>query len=414
MLWTAVANALTFALLHKAAALLRWLLVTDCEYVGESRVDKRQISKVLRRVRHDTCFQFASQTYGRKTIPNGPVLCLRAVTDDVDDVNHADSDSDSDSEDGSDPMALTSGAVEAGLHHSALDCMRAQASRLYVVRVELRLMTGAEHGRYLAVTVYRLRGCGPLVEPMTTARRDVPPPDNRVTVLRRVKDDYTSRCEIARPRLCPTLPESLDAAKRIIRLWLADDRQGRFILYGVPGCGKSMTGRILAQALGAVLVTNFNPSRKDELFDTVISQAEPQRYAPLVIVVNEYDQILQGIRRRHESGSGDGTVPDARVEMWDKTSHNNALDDLMMLPDVLVLLTSNWSVSQFDEFDAWDASFMRPGRITARVTMGPAHDQDALSLSGPSTPSVGSPPPSVKPIHVKTSATHTTASRRWR
>jgi len=64
---------------------------------------------------------------------------------------------------------------------------------------------------------------------------------------------YSCRKESAEPIKCPTLEASKELAGDMYKAWMDNGKEGRFIISGPPGCGKSISARIFAHKIHGVL-----------------------------------------------------------------------------------------------------------------------------------------------------------------
>ena len=128
-------------------------------------------------------------------------------------------------------------------------------------------------------------------------------------------------------------------------------------LSGDPGCGKSMIGILLAKELEGSLVRTFSPIDPGDNIENLYSIIEPTEDKPLIIVLDEFDIILDKI---HHGVQPHKTIP---IQIRDKVTWNQFLDDinLGLYPNVIVILTSNISPGTVKTI--FDPSYIRPGRI---------------------------------------------------
>ncbi|PNH04430.1 putative 26S protease subunit rpt4 [Tetrabaena socialis] len=137
------------------------------------------------------------------------------------------------------------------------------------------------------------------------------------------------------------------------------DGQGRFLLQGEPGCGKSTAARLFAQKLGdCCLYPTFNPTSPGE------SLAELLRYVKrsqkVIVVMEEFDVVLRRVLRE-----GKQAHKNFRVEVADKATWNNMMDMLQFQTRMGIILTTNRTDDEIAALnEEMGGSILRPGRIT--------------------------------------------------
>ncbi len=129
---------------------------------------------------------------------------------------------------------------------------------------------------------------------------------------------------------------------------------------GVPCSGKSSVGYLLAKQLGAAYCHSFNPSDPGDTLSYVVSRirrddAEYSIVSPIIIVLEEIDVILHKIH--HNTLELNNRIP---TSVKDKSSWASFLDDMILYPNMILILTSNKSK---EEIDAMDSAYLRKGRI---------------------------------------------------
>jgi hypothetical protein len=137
------------------------------------------------------------------------------------------------------------------------------------------------------------------------------------------------------------------------------------LLTGKPGAGKSSIPLILANELlkekeEVYFVDNFNPTSPGDSFDKLYSHIEPTKDKPMIVVLEEVDNIV----RRLKEG-----IPSHKVSpilIQDKPSWNSFFDNFGKgrYRHVYFIMTSNKSQEWFDEEDP---SYCRKGRCDLRV-----------------------------------------------
>ncbi|PNH00359.1 hypothetical protein TSOC_013823 [Tetrabaena socialis] len=170
--------------------------------------------------------------------------------------------------------------------------------------------------------------------------------------------DYVQTRELACPMGCPSRPASEEAAERMLSAWRRDG-QGRFLLQGEPGCGKSTAARLFAQKLGdCCLYPMFNPTSPGE------SLAELLRYVKrsqkVIVVMEEFDVVLRRVLRE-----GKQAHKNFRVEVADKATWNNMMDMMQFQTRMGMILTTNRTDDEIAALnEEMGGSILRPGRVT--------------------------------------------------
>ncbi len=113
------------------------------------------------------------------------------------------------------------------------------------------------------------------------------------------------------------------------------------IVMGKPGIGKSTIGYLVTLALGQekgvrpVLVANLDLTTRGLLYDDVV-RPKPSREAPVVLMLDEYDQTVRHAERVDKSGKGESV---SHAES--KASLTGLLDRLAISDYVIVIATTN-------------------------------------------------------------------------
>jgi hypothetical protein len=151
----------------------------------------------------------------------------------------------------------------------------------------------------------------------------------------------------------------------IIEKFIFMDRKNITIfLYGETGSGKTILTYLLANKLlenkeiSKIYYTNgFNPTDYGDSFINLYNKISPTKSSPLIIVLEEIDQILNVV---HESKLKKRSQNMPMV--YDKTGWSKFLDsfDHGFYPNVILIMTSNKSI---DKINNMDPSYLRPGRI---------------------------------------------------
>ena len=133
------------------------------------------------------------------------------------------------------------------------------------------------------------------------------------------------------------------------------------LLYGRPGCGKSVIPLLLAKKLGAYYVDTFNPTTPGDTLLNLISKVNPTPSRKVIIVLEEIDILLNMVHNKQIISH-----KDVCTLVFDKGSWNSFLDifDRKRIRNVILIMTSNKDPSFFDELDP---SYIREGRVNHKI-----------------------------------------------
>lgn len=189
----------------------------------------------------------------------------------------------------------------------------------------------------------------------------------------------------------------------IIDSYVKSGRTGiAIVISGPPGCGKSMLGKLLAAEI------TQSPRLRDpsvtqvtfaNAFDWYVNNALCRGYfeglesrpdhGVNIVQCDEFDSMMHTIHANTTGDSpqqgqpGDKKRSNANDVTATKAVWNTFMDGLAdgMLRGYIMIFTTN---SDFAEFDALDASYLRPGRITHRIRMSTPHGACTTAAGGPS------------------------------
>lgn len=145
-----------------------------------------------------------------------------------------------------------------------------------------------------------------------------------------------------------------NCASSIIEQYNNNNNNGHIcLLYGEPGVGKSTTARIIAQKLGSILYSDYNPAKtKYNLFQVVHQYAHLNK--PFVIVMEECDIILENIYN---------SKCEEKAEITDKISWNGILDKIKRRKNIILILTTNKPYKKLIDICKGDKSLLRKHRV---------------------------------------------------
>lgn len=166
--------------------------------------------------------------------------------------------------------------------------------------------------------------------------------------------------EITAPTFDPT-PKQLEIIDKI-KSHYKSNNNSIVLLTGDTNTGKSMLGLLLCKYMmkdypETHLIDTFNPSCPGDAFSKLYIRISPSASKPLVIVLDEIDVLIQ---RMH-----DGVIENHKnleVQIRTKADWNQFLDrfDRKMYPYCIIIMTSNWKLSDFDNLDK---AYFRENRI---------------------------------------------------
>lgn len=140
------------------------------------------------------------------------------------------------------------------------------------------------------------------------------------------------------------------------------------LLSGKAGIGKSnipllMIKNMLDTKKGASLVDSFNPTDPNDIFSTMYRRINPTPEEPLIIVLEEVDNIILKIHqneiKRHNH---------LHIQITCKTDWNTWLDrfDKKYYKNIIVIMTTNKTIEWFDDLDP---SYLRDGRVNLKIAI---------------------------------------------
>ena len=138
------------------------------------------------------------------------------------------------------------------------------------------------------------------------------------------------------------------------------------LLYGEPGTMKSMTAQYLCKKMletskEVCFVDSFNPFEQGDNFASLYTRVNPSSDRPLIIILEEIDC---NISKMHSGLIQINKYIPTQIKT--KTDWNGFLDkfDRGLYPNVIIIMTTNKSISYFDELDP---SYLRKGRVDLKI-----------------------------------------------
>ncbi len=138
-------------------------------------------------------------------------------------------------------------------------------------------------------------------------------------------------------------------------------RRGVFFIHGVSGAGKSTIGLLVASQLNGTLCHTFNPTEPGDTIQHVLRDSEPTDEAPTIILIEEVNTLIRNVHGE--------TIPrhkNITTCVYNKSTYNTFMDDLILYRNVLFILTSNESR---EVIDVLDPCYLRKGRVNGHYSM---------------------------------------------
>ena len=118
------------------------------------------------------------------------------------------------------------------------------------------------------------------------------------------------------------------------------------VLSGPSDCGKTSLTKMLACKLDFMWCNSYKPMTPGHSYTLLLSAFMPTDKG-IVIVIEEFDSIIESI----ENPSNIIPDKDYNLDIVDKSSLNNVLDDLAETQNVILILTTNRKPEWFDSRD---------------------------------------------------------------
>jgi hypothetical protein len=150
--------------------------------------------------------------------------------------------------------------------------------------------------------------------------------------------------------------------EEIVNLYRKNKRATVFV-QGVSGAGKSTLGLLVAKELRGSYCHDFNPTEPGDSLMSFLrdTDTDNEENGPSVVVLEEVDSMITSIHagsiQKHNK---------ITVSVYNKTTFNSFLDDMVFNKNVILILTSN---AGREEIDRMDPSYLRRGRVDAWHSM---------------------------------------------
>ena len=138
-------------------------------------------------------------------------------------------------------------------------------------------------------------------------------------------------------------------------------RRGVFFIHGVSGAGKSTIGLLVANRLNGTLCHTFNPTEPGDTLQCVLRDSDPTDEAPTIILIEEVNTLIRNVHEETIHKHKNITTC-----VYNKSTYNTFMDDLILYRNVLFILTSNESR---ESIDALDPCYLRKGRVNGHYSM---------------------------------------------
>jgi hypothetical protein len=199
-----------------------------------------------------------------------------------------------------------------------------------------------------------------------TEQEPGPVPEPMIKFLERGAGHFNSR------KLKPTKPEPTEAQSSAISSILQDLQTREYstaLITGPPGKGKSMLSLLLCKMHLAkspeskiTLCDTWDPTNSGQPFSYLYARAHPTAENPLVVALDEVDDIVTRVHNDNGLGYSDGSMLKRKPD-WTRFFDRF---DRKLFPHTVLLMTSNKPLSWFDNLDP---AYMREGRVNLKIQM---------------------------------------------
>ena len=142
-----------------------------------------------------------------------------------------------------------------------------------------------------------------------------------------------------------------------------EKKRATIFLHGSCGTGKSTVGLLVAKEVGGSFCHTFNPTNPGDTLHLVVreSSLNEESIKPIIIVIEEANSIIHRIHTNQIE-----LHKNIHTLVYNKSTYNTFLDDMILYKNVILILTSNESI---EEISALDPCYLRKGRIDGSFSM---------------------------------------------
>lgn len=140
-------------------------------------------------------------------------------------------------------------------------------------------------------------------------------------------------------------------------------------LHGPSGCGKSTIADIIGEKINAKVCSDHRPDHPGDYLDHLITRANPSKTKPLIVVINEFDDMVDKFDHPVIAEKSD-----VQTRVTDESTFHDYLDRLSDYENCLFIFTGNKHIDKLNPVTT------RTGRISKAVEM--KHDAElAIKIS---------------------------------
>lgn len=190
--------------------------------------------------------------------------------------------------------------------------------------------------------------------------------NNKIKYLRKTDAYLNSEYTTLTKTLYGNISENQNNIIKLIKKYLLLSEKnkypfgGIFFISGQKGVGKSHISKFLTKELDGTLCDTFYPNCFGDVYEDLYNKILPTRDNPLILVINEIDNIFESFKYKKEHRF-------YRRNVEDKDSWNNFMDYISEENNVVMILTSNLTMEQIN--NKYDSSLLRYGRVHLSINM---------------------------------------------
>lgn len=195
--------------------------------------------------------------------------------------------------------------------------------------------------------------------------RAMPPPGSTTIKVATRKDSRLGRYgTVEIPLVVPNTfvprPQQKTVSEGIAEVFRARGSVSALVT-GPPGGGKTRLSTFIAQAIGAdTLIMGFDPTIENGSMISVFNSLHPTVAKPLVVVLDEVDQLFELLKRNLVQRRNDyASAPVSNFAHWNQML--DMFDWENLFPGVVLLMTSN--LSRVEICKRYGDAAVRPGRV---------------------------------------------------